>query len=218
MRSATGPTAKTLLTVGGKPILSRLLSALDEVQDVQLKMYVSATDHSVRRLVERHPMTDIEVIPKTPGGYLHDLVSIWQELREPFTIFDCDLVAPRRDLANFLLATPPDSETALVVGACRTRPPEDRTIWLTPNENRTVAQFSRVPSETSERLVGAYAWGTSALECCERLVSTGGRAFLECLQLLLTERLSISAVPFTEAQNVNTPEDLVRARRLAASW
>lgn len=215
----TDTTQKALLPVGGRPILARMLDALNAAGIRQTTLVVGHCAGQVRALAgDRIGRMAIRYIdnPEYTRGSVISLHAAHACLREPTLVMDADVLFPREFLGR-LLALPAPS--AVLV---------DRDFHDTGEEVKTYARGDRVIAigkkvvpeawDTVGEGVGFFKCGAEAgpemVRCLGKVIeeSHGLGEWEDALHLLLPQRhvgwTDVTGLPWTEIDFV---EDLRRA-------
>lgn len=108
----TDRTHKALLPVGGRPVLARMLAALDSVGVEETLLVVGHCAEQVRALAgERVGAMTIRHLhnPEYPRGSVLSLLAARDHLREPVLVMDADVLFPREFLRRLLAAPAPSA-------------------------------------------------------------------------------------------------------------
>ncbi len=220
IRELTGKVPKTLLKVGGQPILSRLLSAASAIQNIRVVIYVQPEDEYIANFLNMtHYSCSIELRRMIPRGILPDLIRISKELGKEFSVFDSDLVAPLPELTLFLRKAPNWSQNVpLIIGATTGLGMSyERMMWLTMGEG---ADFTVTSPGCQGDLcfACAYHWRPMGLEEAETLLSSHPISFHDYMADLSHRCCHVGCVRFSAAHNVNTPDAFARAQTDVLKW
>jgi choline kinase len=216
----TDRTHKCLLEVGGRPLLSRMLMALDAVGIRESILVVGHCADQVRevagRRVGRMGIRYVENPDYTRGSVL-SLYAARAHLGDPVVVMDADVLFPREFLRR-LLAAPAPSAFLIDRGFQDTG---EEVKFYTRGE-RVVALGKKVVPETWDVIgegVGFFKCGAEAgpalVPLLERVVteSSGLSEYEDALHLLVQQHhvgwVDITALPWTE---IDFAEDLRRAR------
>lgn len=215
----TDATHKALLPVGGRPILARLLTALDVVGVRQTVLVVGHCADQVRALAgDRVGRMAIRYVhnPEYARGSVLSLYAARAWLAEPVLVMDADVVFPR-ELLRRLLATPAPSALLL-----------DRSFQDTGEEVKVYARGDRVIDLGKKAVpeawdvvgegVGFFKCGAEAgpelVRFLRKVIDEGdGLAeYEDALHMLVGSRhvgwVDVTGLPWTEIDFV---EDLRRA-------
>jgi choline kinase len=215
----TDTTHKALLPVGGRPILTRMLEALNTVGIRQATLVVGHCADQVRRTggqrVGRMAVRYIDN-PEYTRGSVISLRAARQCLREPSLVMDADVLFPREILRR-LLALPAPS--ALLVDRGFSDTGEEVKIYT--RGDRVIALGKKVVPEVWDAVgegVGFFKCGAEAgpelVRCLDRVVeeSRGLGEWEDALHMLVPHRhvgwADVTGLPWTEIDFV---EDLRRA-------
>jgi len=215
----TDTTHKALLPVGGRPILARMLEALNTVGIRQTTLVVGHCADQVRGLAgERVGRMAVRYIhnPEYARGSVISLHAARQRLREPTLIMDADVLFPREFLTR-LLALPAPS--ALLVDRSFNDTGEEVKIYT--RGDRVIALGKKVVPEAWDAVgegVGFLKCGAEAapelVRCLARVIeeSQGLGEWEDALHMLVPQRhvgwADVTGLPWTEIDFV---EDLRRA-------
>ena len=215
----TDTTAKCLLPVGGRPLLARMLTALDREGIREAVIVVGHCADQIRTLAgERCGRLRIRYVHNAEfaKGSVLSLYAARDHLGEPGLIMDADVLFPRAILRRLMAAPAP---SALVL---------DRSFEDTGEEVKVYARAGRVIAlgkkvvpqiyETVGEGVGFFKCGAEAapelLRCLEQVIEEGGghNEYEDALHMLLPRRFvgwaDVTGLPWTE---VDFLEDLRRA-------
>ena len=215
----TDTTHKALLPVGGRPILTRMLEALNAVGIRQATLVVGHCADQVRRAggqrVGRMAVRYIDN-PEYTRGSVISLRAARQCLREPTLVMDADVLFPREILRR-LLALPAPS--ALLVDRGFSDTGEEVKVYT--RGDRVIALGKKVVPEAWDAVgegVGFFKCGAEAgpelVRCLDRVVeeSRGLGEWEDALHMLVPHRhvgwADVTGLAWTEIDFV---EDLRRA-------
>jgi choline kinase len=215
----TDTTHKAILRVGGRPVLTRMLQALDAAGVRQATLVVGHCADQVRAVAgERVGRLVVRYIhnPEYARGSVLSLYAARQCLREPVLVMDADVVFPREFITR-LLAVPAPS--ALLVDRDFTDTGEEVKIYT--RGDRVIALGKKVVPEAWDAVgegVGFFKCGAEAAPELGRglarvIEETHGLGEWEdALHLLVPQRhvgwVDVTGLPWTEIDFV---EDLRRA-------
>jgi choline kinase len=216
----TDRTHKCLLEVGGRPLLSRMLTALDAVGVREAILVVGHCADQVRALagrrVGRMGVRYVENPEYTRGSAL-SLYVARDHLNDPVVVMDADVLFPREFLRR-LLATPAPSAFLIDRGSEDT----GEEVKFYTRGDRVVALGKKVVPESWDLVgegVGFFKCGAEAgpalVPLLERIIAEGGglSEYEDALHLLVQQHhvgwVDITALPWTE---IDFAEDLRRAR------
>jgi choline kinase len=215
----TDTTHKALLPVGGRPILSRMLEALDAAGIRQVTLVVGHCADQVRALAgDRVGRMAVRYVhnPEYTRGSVISLHAARQALREPTLVMDSDVLFPREFLGR-LLALPAPS--ALLIDRGFSDTGEEVKVYT--RGDRVIAIGKKVVPEAWDAVgegVGFFKCGVEAapelVRCLGRVIedSHGLGEWEDALQLLVDGRhvgwADVTGLPWTEIDFV---EDLRRA-------
>ena len=215
----TDTTHKALLPVGGRPILARMLEALNAVGIRQTTLVVGHCADQVRGLAgERVGRMAVRYIhnPEYTRGSVISLHAARQCLREPALVMDADVLFPREFLTR-LLALPAPS--ALLVDRGFHDTGEEVKIYT--RGDRVIALGKKVVPEAWDAVgegVGFFKCGAEAapelVRCLARVIdeSHGLGEWEDALHMLVPYRhvgwADVTGLPWVEIDFV---EDLRRA-------
>jgi choline kinase len=216
----TDRTHKCLLEIGGRPLLSRMLMALDAVGVRESVLVVGHCADRVRevagRRVGRMGIRYVEN-PEYSKGSVLSLYAARAHLGDPVVVMDADVLFPREFLRR-LLASPAPSAFLIDRGFEDTG---EEVKFYTRGE-RVVALGKKVVPESWDLIgegVGFFKCGAEAgpalVPLLERVIAESGRLseYEDALHLLVQQHhvgwVDITALPWTE---IDFAEDLRRAR------
>jgi hypothetical protein len=218
MRPVTGGTPKTLIPVGGQPILGRLLAAVRQAGRPAV-VYAQPPGQLLEADLAAIPGPPVQVRYRKPQGYLPDLAAIFAAEGDELTVLDADMAVPHADLCAFLAATR-DCDAGLLAGQSALPPSRDpRSIRLIPDTSGRL-QAGAGEDSSLPRTVGAYHWRPPAVAAARAFLSDGPRTFHEFIGWLTagTRQVRVATFTFSAAVNVNTPAELGIASAEAARW
>ncbi|HEU4367004.1 MAG TPA: phosphocholine cytidylyltransferase family protein [Methylomirabilota bacterium] len=215
----TDTTHKALLPVGGRPILARMLEALEAAGIRQTTLVVGHCADQVRGVagerVGRMAMRYIQN-PEYRRGSVISLYAARQCLREPALVMDADVIFPREFLGR-LLALPAPS--ALLVDRGFSDTGEEVKIYT--RGDRVIALGKKVVPEAWDAVgegIGFFKCGVEAapelVRCLGKVIedSDGLGEWEDAIHLLVPHRhvgwADVTGLPWTEIDFV---EDLRRA-------
>ena len=219
MAPLTDTIHKALLPVGGRPVLTRMLEALNAAGVRQATLVVGHCADQVRQVAgERVGRLAVRYIhnPEYPRGSVISLYTARQCLREPTLVMDADVLFPR-DFLTRLLAVPAPS--ALLVDRGFTDTGEEVKTYT--RGDRVIALGKKVVPEAWDAVgegVGFFKCGAEAapelVRGLARVIeeSHGLGEWEDALHLLAPQRhvgwVDVTGMPWTEIDFV---EDLRRA-------
>lgn len=221
IRELTGGMPKTLLEVGGQPILARLLMVASKVPDTRVVIYAQPEDKYITQFLNRYRFScNVELRRMVPEGYLRALVNIRRDIGSEFSVFDSDLVAPLPELIRFLHeAHNWQQKVPLIIGG--TRKPEmndERVLWLSPI-NDDSATITPSGGHQELRFANAYHWQLTGLQEVEELVASSKSAtFHTYMADLAQRRCLVGCVYLSTAHNINTSVQLTNAQADTLKW
>jgi choline kinase len=216
----TDRTHKCLLEVGGRPLLSRMLTALDAVGVQEAILVVGHCAEQVReqagRRVGRMGIRYVENPEYTRGSAL-SLYAARAHLSDPVVVMDADVLFPR-ELLRRLLASPAPSAFLIDRGFQDT----GEEVKFYTRSDRVIALGKKVVPESWDLVgegVGFFKCGAEAgpalVRLLEQIIAEGGglSEYEDALHLLVQQHhvgwVDITALPWTE---IDFAEDLRRAR------
>jgi len=215
----TDTTHKALLGVGGRPILTRMLEALEGAGIRQTTLVLGHCADQVRKVAgERVGRMAIRSIhnPEYTRGSVISLYAARQCLREPALVMDADVIFPREFLVR-LLALPAPS--ALLVDRGFSDTGEEVKIYT--RGDRVIALGKKVVPEAWDAVgegIGFFKCGVEAapelVRCLGKVIedSDGLGEWEDALHMLVSQRhvgwADVTGLPWTEIDFV---EDLRRA-------
>ena len=215
----TDKTQKSLLPVGGRPLLTRMLAALTDAGIRETFVVVGHCADQVRAIggtrLGRMTIRYVENPQYTKGSVL-SLYAARAHLAEPVVVMDADVLFPR-ELLRRLLASPAPS--ALLIDRGFTDTGEE--VKLYTRGDRVIALGKKTVPEAFEAVgegIGFFKCGVAAgpefVSAMEHVIATGDglNEYEDALNIVL-QRTHVSAVdvtglPWTELDVV---EDLQRA-------
>jgi len=219
MAPLTDTTHKALLPLGGRPVLRRMLEALDAAGVRQATLVVGHCADQVRQVAgERVGRLAVRYIhnPEYTRGSVISLYTARQCLREPALIMDADVLFPREFLTR-LLAVPAPS--ALLVDRGFTDTGEEVKIYT--RGDRVIALGKKVVPEAWDAVGEGIGFFKCGAEAAPELVrglakvieeSHGLGEWEDAIHLLAPQRhvgwVDVTGMPWTEIDFV---EDLRRA-------
>ena len=219
MAPLTDTTHKALLPVGGRPVLTRMLEALDAAGVRQATLVVGHCADQVRKVAgERVGRLAVRYIhnPEYTRGSVISLYTARQCLREPALVMDADVLFPREFLRR-LLAAPAPSALLLDRGFADT----GEEVKLYTRGDRVIALGKKVVPEAWDAVgegVGFFKCGAEAapelLRGLAKVIeeSHGLGEWEDAIHLLAPQRhvgwVDVTGMPWTEIDFV---EDLRRA-------
>jgi L-glutamine-phosphate cytidylyltransferase len=219
MAPLSDTTHKALLPVGGRPVLTRMLEALDAAGVRQATLVVGHCADQVRRLAgERVGRLGIRYVhnPEYTRGSVLSLYAARQCLREPVLVMDADVLFPREFLTRLLAAPAP---SALLVDRSFTDTGEEVKVYT--RGDRAIALGKKVVPEAWDAVgesVGFFKCGAEAAPTLVRGLgkvieeSRGLGEWEDAIHVLAPDRhvgwVDVTGMPWTEIDFV---EDLRRA-------
>lgn len=215
----TDRTQKCLIRVGGRPILIRMLEALEAAGIAEAILVVGHSADQVRAAARRRfgrmAIRYIDNSAYTKGSVL-SLHAAREWLREPVLVMDADVVFPREFIPRLLAAPAP---SALLLDR-NFRDSGDEVKVYTRGE-RVIAVGTKVVPEAWEGVgeaVGFFKCGAEAgralLGYVETVIAEGSglNEYEDALHLLVTHHhvgwVDVTGLPWIE---IDFPEDLRRA-------
>jgi hypothetical protein len=220
MRAVSGAGPKALVSVGGRPMLARLLAAADAAGAGDVYVVAPPGDHAIEAFLESTTVAArLHLLRRVPAGYLVDIVGLADSVGDAFTVLDCDLVTPHGELVSFLGRGPGVGHSPEFVVAVSDAPPshDERSIRLAPGPDGALAH---APGSdwTVPRAVGAYTWSPGGLRRASRFLSGGGSSFHAFVAIWAIEDVPVELVRMSVGMNVNTPVELAQADRYVGLW
>jgi len=215
----TDKTHKALLTVGGRPLLTRMLAALSDAGIRETVIVIGHCGDQVRAVAgTRLGRMGIRYVENTQyaKGSVLSLYAARAHLAEPTLVMDADVLFPREMLRR-LLAIPAPSALLIDRGFSDT----GEEVKLYTRGERVIALGKKTVPEAYESVgegVGFFKCGAAAgpefVSAMEHVIATGDglNEYEDALHILL-QRVHVSGVdvtglPWTEIDFV---EDLQRA-------
>jgi choline kinase len=215
----TDATHKALLSVGGQPVLSRMLEALAGAGVRRAVLVVGHCADQVRQVAgPRVGRMSIDYIlnPDYTRGSVLSLYAARHYLREPSLVMDADVLFPREFLRR-LLAAPAPSALLLDRGFADT----GEEVKLYTRGERVIALGKKVVPEAWDAVgegVGFFKCGAEAgpafVRFLERVIdeSRGMSEYEDALHMLVAAHhvgwVDVTGLPWTE---IDFAEDLRRA-------
>ena len=219
MAPLTDTTHKALLEVGGRPVLARMLEALDAAGVRQVTLVVGHCADQVRKVAgERVGRLAVRYIhnPEYTRGSVISLYTARQCLREPALVMDADVVFPREFLTRLLEVPAP---SALLVDRGFTDTGEEVKIYT--RGDRVIGLGKKVVPEAWDAVGEGIGFFKCGAEAAPELVrglarvieeSHGLGEWEDAIHLLAPQRhigwVDVTGLPWTEIDFV---EDLRRA-------
>jgi len=216
----TDRTHKCLLPVGDRPLLGRMLAALDAAGVREAVLVVGHFADQVRALAgTRFGRVRVRYVenPQYTKGSALSLYAARDHLKEPALVMDADVLFPREFLRR-LLAAPAPSAFLVDRGFADT----GEEVKYYTRGDRVIALGKKVVPESWEQVgegVGFFKCGAEAapelVRLLERVIGEGGGLdeYEDALHLLVQEHhvgwVDVTGLPWTEIDFV---EDLRRAR------
>lgn len=214
----TDRTHKCLLPVGGRPILARLLAALEAVGIREAILVVGHYADQIRQLAgDRFGRLGVRYVdnPGYTKGSVLSLYAARAHLREPALIMDADVVFPREFLRR-LIGTP--SPSAVLLDRAFQDTGEEVKVYT--RGDRVVGLGKKVVPDSWEAVgenIGFFKCGAEAapelVRCLEQVLTENSLGEWEdAVHLLLAARhvgwVDVTGLPWTE---IDFAEDLRRA-------
>jgi hypothetical protein len=220
LRDVTLGLPKTLIEVGGEPILARLLRAVATLDDVRVLVYAQPGEERFDAFLATAAFgIPVELGRRSPQGYLRDLAHISATAGDEITVLDSDLVVPHDELCAYLheAAVRPPGEW-LLFGVSATPPSADpRSIRPTIGPDGAVRLAPGAAAEVP-RSMGAYHWRPAAMADARRFVARGHGSFHDYCEQLERHGRRVGLIEFTAALNVNTRAELDLAEATVRGW
>jgi choline kinase len=207
----TDTTHKALLPVGGRPVLPRMLQALDASGIRQTTLVLGHCAERVGRMAVRYVHN-----PEYTRGSALSLYAARQSLREPALVMDADVLFPREFLTRLLTLPAP---SALLVDRGFSDTGEEVKVYT--RGDRVIALGKKVVPEAWDAVgegIGFFKCGAEAAPELVRFLarviedSDGLGEWEDALHMLVAERhvgwADVTGLPWTEIDFV---EDLRRA-------
>jgi len=216
----TDHTQKSLLSVGGRPILARMLDALHAVGVRHVVIVVGHCADQVRALAATAPPAMTIECVDNPAYQKGSSLSLYcaRDLitREPTLIMDADVVFPREFLRRLLGSAAPQ---AFLIDESFAETGEEVKIYV--QGDRVIALGKKIVPPAWDRVgegIGFFKCGPAAgrdlITLLEHVIdeSQGVCEYEDALHLLVSRRhveaVGVSGLPWTE---VDFAEDLYRA-------
>ena len=215
----TDKTHKALLSVGGRPLLARMLAALADSGIRETTIVVGHCADQVRALAGRRlgrmAIRYIENPAYTKGSVL-SLYAAHEQLAEPALVMDADVLFPR-ELLRRLLAVPAPSALLIDRGFADT----GEEVKLYTRRDRVIALGKKIVPEAWEIVgegVGFFKCGAAAgpefVRAMDHVIASGDglNEYEDALHILLQRVhvgwVDVTGLPWTE---IDFAEDLRRA-------
>jgi choline kinase len=215
----TDTTHKALLPVGGRPLLTRMLTALERAGIEETVLVVGHCADQVRATAgTRRGRMALRYIdnPRYTKGSVLSLYAARDHLREPVLVMDADVLFPQEVLRRLLAAPAP---SALLID--RGFQDTGEEVKLYTRGDRVIALGKKLVPEAWDSVgegVGFFKCGAEAgpelVRMLEKVIAEGSELseYEDALHLLLAARhvgwADVTGVPWTEIDFV---EDLRRA-------
>lgn len=216
----TDRTHKALLPVGDRPLLTRMLTALESVGVKQTVLVVGHCADQVREVAGRRVgRMDVRYVenPEFAKGSVLSLYAARADLGEPALVMDADVLFPR-ELLRRLLAAPAPSAFLIDRGFQDT----GEEVKYYTRGDRVIALGKKVVPDIWEVVgegVGFFKCGAEAgselTRYLERVIAEGGgfNEYEDAYHLLVQHHhvgwVDVTGLPWTE---IDFAEDLRRAR------
>ena len=216
----TDKTHKCLLTVGDRPLLARMLAALEAAGVRDAVIVVGHFAGQIRELAgTRFGRVRIRYVdnPEYTKGSAISLYAAREHLGEPALVMDADVLFPREFLRRLIVAPAP---SAFLVDRGFADTGEEVKYYT--RGDRVIALGKKVVAESWEQVgegVGFFKCGAEAgpelVRLLERVIAEGGglNEYEDALHLLVQQHhvgwVEVTGLPWTEIDFV---EDLRRAR------
>jgi dTDP-glucose pyrophosphorylase len=221
LRSLTGDRPKTLLEVDGRPILEHCFQRLRPFHPNRFLVVVGwGGSEVIRRFGSGWEDVPIEYVHQEERlGLAHALATASPRLSGPFLAMHGDVVFhPRVDLIPVVERFGGESVVASILTE-RVEPRRLRRGAVRVDDEGAVRALTEHPGENARTwgrvAAGFYAFAPAVLDACRSIQPShrGEYELPDALALLLEEGRRILARDLEgERVNVNTPEDLARAR------
>jgi choline kinase len=215
----TDSTHKCLVPVGGRPLLGRMLTALDLEGVRETVLIVGHCADQIRALAgERFGRMRIRYVdnPEFAKGSALSLYAARSHLSEPSLIMDADVLFPRAFLRGLLSAPAP---SALLVDGGFKDTGEEVKVYT--RGDRVIALGKKVVPDAYDGVgegIGFFKCGAEAsatlVSRLEQVIeeSGGNNEYEDAIHMLVAERyvgwVNVTGLPWTE---VDFQEDVVRA-------
>ena len=216
----TDRTHKCLLEIGGRPLLARMLAALEAVGVKETVLVLGHCADQVREVArERVGSMRLRYVenPDYTRGSVLSLYAARAHLAEPVLVMDADVLFPREVLRRLLSAAAP---SAFLVDRGFQDSGEEVKYYL--RGDRVIALGKKVVPESFEQVgegVGFFKCGAEAgpalVPLLEQVIAEGNglNEYEDALHLLVAEHhvgwVDVTGLPWTE---IDFAEDLRRAR------
>jgi choline kinase len=215
----TDTTHKCLVPIGGRPLLGRMLAALDLEGVRETVLVVGHCADQIRALAGdrfgRMRITYVEN-PDYAKGSVLSVYAAREHLREPSLVMDADVLFPRAFLRSLLSCPAP---SALLVDAGFKDTGEEVKVYT--RGDRVIALGKKVVPEAWDGVgegIGFFKCGAEAgaafISRLEQVIesSGGNNEYEDAIHMLVAERyvgwVNVTGLPWTE---VDFQEDVTRA-------
>jgi GTP:adenosylcobinamide-phosphate guanylyltransferase len=211
---------KTSESVGGEPILSRLIREVRMARpDARLTVFLRREDDTVNRVLRQFPEVKSDVYYRQPSGYLQDVFHCRERMDDHFSVLEGDAISPSGSIRNFLLlAQRLEREADVLVGvAPQTVTHEYDVPSVSIGSDGYITGIGRGLERTGLMPVAAWHWRSSVLEDASQFLAEHS-SVSRYVNWLIQQGARVIPIGIPAIHNVNTPADLRKAERGVAMW
>lgn len=218
IRSLTGNMPKTLLKIGGVPILKRTLGILHGLGIERVTIIRNPDGGALDQYASDEPGRLVQVKVVEPAGSLHAFAATEAQSEDGVIILDSDLIFDPNDLQRLLsfAGSSAGSGISMVVGITAAPRQDSEPVQVLCGGAMKIEAIGRKLTGTPYVLAGMYVARRSAYVGVDQLLESGPPSFVRYLTWAAdVKRLLGFAVG--GVQDVDCPEDIEAAEYLLGS-
>ncbi len=213
-RMSRSPRSKPMTPVGGKPLITYGIEALEEYGISHICVIYAENSRDVLELRASFP--DVEFLKQEKvTGSLSTLGIVGKHARTPFLLLDADIIVLKEHFAEMMQSVPADVEMDAWFAAVKhPRMPGVRSLEIKDGMVRVFRkQGFEEPEETHYQGGMIYLWSRFPGAEVERRLAASGKSMAEFLTDV-TKNSRVGAMFIETLWDVDTPEEVERSEKL----
>jgi GTP:adenosylcobinamide-phosphate guanylyltransferase len=206
---------KTIEHVGDRSILACILAELRAVTVSGLHLHLREPDPQAAAVAAAHTQP-VQISVGPPTGYLPDVVDCARH-GDRFTVIEADTITYPGSLTNFLLvADRLGDDVDLCMGvAPAAANPNGPAVVVDEHANARAVSWTALP--TGLVPLGAWHWTRRILADAPAFAARS-TSIADYITWAIARGARVRPVGFPAGHNINTPDDLARARDQVTAW
>lgn len=203
---------KPLVTVGGEPMLGRLIRIFLENGATGIVLIVGERDKAVQEYVRQLALpVSLQVVTRNTASSMHSFHAIAPYLKgEPFCLTTVDTIFREADFQAYIRHF-----TASEEDGCMAVTPfidDEKPLYVGVDENKLITGFHDTPLPDDHYISGGiYCLRDNALDVLERCVDEGMARMRNFQRRLVEEGFRLEAFPFPKIVDVDHKGDIAKA-------